>query len=88
MVRPNECGLSLLVDSKGLHNTITTLHEPSEYRLRSTVARLRDSFESHEKGELTGLGWIPGTLNHADCLTKCNPDMWQKLQNVFKAGML
>ncbi len=38
--------LVLTVDSLGLHATITTAHEAKEYRLRPTVAWLRDSFES------------------------------------------
>lgn len=75
--------LSLLLDSRRLHDTITTLHEPSDYRLRPTVARIRDSFESKEKGELTGLGLIPGQLNVSGCLTKCNPAMWAQLQEMF-----
>lgn len=80
--------LSLLVDSRGLHDTITTLHEPSDYRLRPTVARIRDSFESKEKGELTGLGLIPGPLNVSDCLTKCNRTMWAQLQKMFSSGSI
>ncbi len=34
--------LVLTVDSLGLYSTITTLHEGKDYRLRPTVARLRD----------------------------------------------
>ncbi len=40
--------LVLTVDSLGLHATITTAHEGKDYRLRPTVARLRDSVESGE----------------------------------------
>ena len=32
----------LMVDSNGLYSTLTTLREGSDYRLRPTVARLRD----------------------------------------------
>lgn len=47
LLGPNvDLQLSLLVDSRGLHDTITTLHEPSDYRLRPTMARSRGSFES------------------------------------------
>ena len=38
----------LIVDMKGLFDTITTLHDGREYRLRQTVQRIRDSFESQE----------------------------------------
>ena len=38
--------LAVTVDSLGLYSTITTLHKGRDYRLRPTVARLRDSFES------------------------------------------
>lgn len=34
----------LNVDSKGLYDMITTLHEGKEYRLRQTVQPIRDSF--------------------------------------------
>jgi hypothetical protein len=47
----------LRVDAKGLYDTITTLHESKDYRLRPTVARLRDSFGAEE---IRVLRWIPG----------------------------
>jgi hypothetical protein len=34
----------LRVDAKSLYDTLTTLYESNNYRLRPTVARLRDSF--------------------------------------------
>eukprot|EP00171_Calliarthron_tuberculosum_P002342 IDg2342t1 len=47
---PNiEISMSLLVDSRDLHDTITKLHEPRDYRLWPTVARIRDSFESKKE---------------------------------------
>ncbi len=45
---PSPLPLVLTVDSLGLYSTITTLHEGKHYRLRPTVARLRDSFEAGE----------------------------------------
>ena len=36
----------VLVDSRALFDTITTLHEAKEYRLRKTVTRIRNAFES------------------------------------------
>ena len=38
----------LTVELHGLYSTVTTLHEGTEYRLRPTVARIRDSFENGE----------------------------------------
>ena len=48
---------ALTVDSNGLYSTITTLHEGSDYRLRPTVSRIRDSFENRE---INVIQWIPG----------------------------
>lgn len=59
----------IMVDSKALFETITTLHQGDDYRLRGTVARMRDLFESQE---LNSLRWIPGIMNVADALTKRN----------------
>ena len=59
----------LSIDSNALKETITTLHESTEYRLRQTVQRLRNSFEARQ---LNILRWIPGTENIADALTKRN----------------
>lgn len=38
----------LIVDSKGLFDTVTTLHEGRDYRLRQTVQRIRYSFKARE----------------------------------------
>lgn len=66
----------IFVDSFGLWDTITTLHESREYRLRQTVQRIRDSFESKDLDELV---WIPGTKNIADALTKRNTELQKVL---------
>ncbi len=42
--------LVLIVDSISLYATVTTVHEGKDYRLRPTLGRLRDSFET---GEIT-----------------------------------
>ena len=76
--------LTLLVDSAGLYSTISTLHECRDYRLRPTVARLRDSFES---GEITMLQWVPGNCNLADALTKRNSVMYRLLNRVCAEGI-
>ena len=77
--------LNLLVDSRGLFDTLSTLHEGRDYRLRGTVARLRDSFASHE---IAGIRWIRGIANLADALTKPNFDMWQRLNKLLCTGVL
>ena len=71
--------LTIALDSLGLHETISTLHEGKDYRLRPTVSRLRDSFEA---GEISELIWIPGSRNIADALTKRNIVI-QKLLDKF-----
>lgn len=75
----------LTVDSNGLFSTITTLHEGHEYRLRPTVARMRDSYES---GEIHRLQWIRGLLNIADALTKRNLATYKLLNLVLVRGSL
>eukprot|EP00737_Agarophyton_chilense_P002296 gb/GEZJ01002606.1/.p2 GENE.gb/GEZJ01002606.1/~~gb/GEZJ01002606.1/.p2 ORF type:complete len:228 (+),score=26.32 gb/GEZJ01002606.1/:1554-2237(+) len=57
----------LHVESKGPFDTTTTLHEGKDYRLRQTVQRIRDSFESRE---LDTLKWVQGKAYIADALTK------------------
>ena len=68
----------LNVDSKALFDTITTLHESTEYRLCPTVQRIRNSFES---GELDVVRWLPGTINVADALTKRSREFYDKLND-------
>lgn len=75
----------LTVDSNGLYSTITTLHEGSDYRLRPTVARIRDSYEN---GEISTVQWIPGKKNVADALTKRNIGMFKKLNEVMISGAI
>ena len=77
--------LILTIDSHGLYSTITTLHEGKDYRLRPTVSRIRDSFES---GEITTVQLIAGSLNISDALTKCNPSLFGKLNDVLNNGRL
>lgn len=62
----------IVVDSFGLHSTITTLHEGRDYRLRPTVSHLRDS---HESGEIDSIQWVPGKESIANALVKINAEM-------------
>jgi hypothetical protein len=79
-----EIELELNVDSRGLFDTITTLHEAREYRLRQTVQRIRDSFESRQ---LDVLRWVRGILNVADALTKRNVESWRRLNRLLADGL-
>lgn len=71
---------TILVDSNGLHDTITTLHDPKEYLLWKTASRMRDSFAS---GVLEAIGWISGTDIVADGLTKHNAVLRSELIQVM-----
>lgn len=75
----------LIVDSKALFETLTTLHQSDDYRLRKTVARIRASFESKE---LNIVRWIPGIVNVADALTKRNQPLSLKLNAMLCSGFL
>jgi hypothetical protein len=55
------------VDSKTVFDTVTKLGATLEKRLQIDVAALQ---ESHLKGELRSLHWIPSAENCADALTK------------------
>lgn len=73
----------LFVDSRALFDTITTLHEGREYRLRKTVTRLRLSFEAQE---LDRIHWIPGKVNVADALTKRTLPLSRLLNRLLAQG--
>lgn len=75
----------LIVESKSLNDTITTLHENREFRLRQTVQRLRDSFES---GQLNRIRWVHTFANLADSPTKRNHCMHRLLDRVCQNGLL
>lgn len=80
----NEIRHELFVDARALFDTITTLHEPREYRLRKTVARMRDAFES---GELDCVTWIDGKSNLSDALTKNNAELSIRLNTMLSSGI-
>lgn len=74
----------ILVDSRALFDTITTLHECKEFRLRKTVPRIRNAFES---GDLDSISWVSGTKNVADALTKRSLKLSQKLSAMLSTGI-
>lgn len=75
----------LIVDSKALWDTIKTLHEGREYRLRQMVQWIRNSFE---RMELKIMRWAPGTENLADAITKRNVALQRKLNLIFATGIM
>ena len=75
----------LSTDSRCLYDTITTLHEARDYRLRPTVQRLRNSFDSHE---LDYMRWISADKIPSDALTKRNMKTWTLLNEILATGIL
>lgn len=75
----------LFIDSECLFDTITTLHESTEYRLRPPVQRIRNSFETNE---LERMRWISGTINIADAVTKKSTTLFITLNNICSSGYL
>ncbi len=75
--------LLINVDSLILNATISTVHAGKDYRIRPTVARLRDFFES---GEIAVLQWIEGQKHIADAMTKRNTCMYRVLNQICTSG--
>lgn len=75
----------LNIDSKPLWDTITTLHESREYRLRQTAQRIRKCFESKE---LNIARWIAEKYILADALTKRNTVPARRLNEVCGHGFI
>jgi hypothetical protein len=68
---------TVLLDSRSLYQLVSSFKQSGmDARLATVVDRLRDSFMSAELGEL---GWIPGSAQLADSLTKRNPMSWRSL---------
>lgn len=72
------------MDYKGLYDTVKKLHEGREYRLRQTVQRIRDSFESEE---LDLLKCIEGFANMANPSTKHNPGSCKLIIKTPNSGL-
>lgn len=77
--------LYLATDSYGLYGTVTSLRESKDYRLRPTVAAIRDTYEC---GEIEHLLWVPGSVNIADPLTKYNRHIRDLLMYVLQTGRI
>jgi hypothetical protein len=62
-----EIAIDGYIDSKTVFDIVTRLGSTMEQRLQIDVAGLQ---ESHMKGELRSLYWIPSEQNYSDPLTK------------------
>ncbi len=60
-------GLTLVVDSKGLHRCLSTQSTPRDRGMIADVHRLRSEYE---RGDIDDIVWVAGTENPADALTK------------------
>ena len=59
--------ITLAVDSKGLHEALSTEHNVTDKAIRKDIDMLRRDYEA---GILDEIVWIPGSKNPADALTK------------------
>lgn len=75
----------LLVDSKGLYDTIKTLYERHDFRLRQTVQCTGDSFKTHD---IEKFRWIGGKHDREDALAKRNRASLRFLNSVLFVGYL
>lgn len=75
----------LTVELHGLQQTITTLHDGTDYCLRQTVSRIRKSFEC---GYISAIKWIPSVQNIANALRKSNPCSHELLNKALVYGTL
>lgn len=71
------------VDSRTVFNVVAKSSATLEKRLQIDVNSLR---ESHGKGELRCLSWIPGSENYADGLTKHSIDSTHPLWSLIKTN--
>jgi hypothetical protein len=73
------------VDSRTVFNTVTRFGATLEKRLQIDVFGLR---ESHKRGELRTLTWIPSDQNIADALTKSRPTLDHALYQILRTNKL
>jgi hypothetical protein len=66
-------------------DTLSTLHEGIDFRLRPTACRLRDAFSS---GEINIMRWAPGLKNITDALTTRNYAMFSLLNAICVTSIL
>lgn len=73
----------LLVDSKSLFETISTLNQTGEYRPCRVLARMRKLSEAKK---LNIVRWIPGSLNYGHVLTKRRIPLSQRHNAMLISG--
>jgi hypothetical protein len=79
---PKDVLFELTLDSRGTLDTIATLHEGRDFRLRPTVCR------PFPAGEINIMRWASGLKNIADALTKRNYAMFSLLNNICVTSIL
>ena len=78
--------VTLAVDSKGLHEALSTEHNVTDKAIRKDVDMLRRDYEAEILDEIV---WIPGCSNPADALTKGNAiQTGDLLEMAFGDGVL
>lgn len=76
----------LLVDSKSLFETITTLHQTGYYRMRKMSFYMQSSQDPSGTQKRNIVRWIPERLNFAIAITKRNGNMHQRLNKIMQSG--
>lgn len=71
--------------SNRLYGTISILHEVRDYRLKQTVSRIRNSFETRD---IYVLRRVQAAEDLADALTKRDVNMHGILKRILKNGLL
>lgn len=77
--------LEAYVDSRSVFDVIAKDGNTTEKRLQIDIYALRQSYAD---GELDQIGWIPGTSNPADALTKINSCTTSPLQHLMTSNKL
>jgi hypothetical protein len=77
--------LDAYIDSRTVFNTVTRCTGTLEKRLQIDASALR---ESHARGELRSLAWIPSHENVADAMTKGVPQENHALMQLMRSNRL
>lgn len=73
----------LVVDSRSIFSLCSTMKEPEEAKNKIILATIR---EEHNEQSLSTIRWTPGAAHLADALTKENPVIAAKLEQVLQSG--
>lgn len=69
----------------GTYSTITTLHEGADYRLQTTVIRMREPIDNRE---IVSAQWIMGLSSFPNAISKRNIQIFRKLNYLMESGVL